>query len=199
MKRINLMAPNAGRSSGGMKLLGKEFNPRLVGGVAVVILIAVGLNINQRISINTYESNIRKIKKNINIIQAGQIQDEKEYASIKSQRLDIHKRVERLLAKTTALEQLSESGRSFVDVMGVFGNIVPEELWIDRLSLNEDRITIDGSSFDNTNVSEFMVSIEEARNFKNTSFTYTQKEELPGQNIVAFEITTYMVPEKISR
>ena len=83
--------------------------------------------------------------------------------------------------------------------MAHLSELVPQDLWINKVALNKDLITITGTTFDNAIVSRFMARLDESDYFKDTSFNYTQKAKLTDKPAIDFEVTTHIALEKALR
>jgi len=71
--------------------------------------------------------------------------------------------------------------------------LIPEEIWINKLTINHDGVVINGSTLNNQAVSKFMDNLNKSNKFKGSSFNFTQKSEIGQTTLYNFEIATNLV------
>jgi Tfp pilus assembly protein PilN len=165
--------------------------------VAVIVFIFV--NLWQATSLLRYKFSVSQSKKNINKLQLKLTQSQNAYAQIKSKRQEIDKEIKRIEEKFKILQQAQGERIAWAKVLAHLSELVPQDLWIDKVALNKDLVTLTGTTFDNAIVSRFMARLDESDYFKDTSFNYTQKAKLTDKPVINFEITTHIVAEKAIR
>jgi len=199
MKRINLIPPEAKKITPKRWLKAYLLKSRTSRLVAVVVIVFIFVNIWQATSLLRYRFAINQGKKNIVKLQAKLTQSQNAYAQIKSQKQEIDKKSRRIEEKFKILQQTQGERIAWAKVLAHLSELVPQDLWIDKVTLNKDLVTLVGTTFDNAIVSRFMARLDESKYFQDTSFNYTQKAKLTDKPVINFEVTTHIVLEKAAR
>ncbi len=199
MKRINLIPPEAKKVTPKRWLKVYIFKSRASRLAALTVIFFVFLNLWQATSLFRYRFAINQDKKNIVKLQAKLTQSQNAYAQIKSQRQEIDRETKRIEEKFKILQQARGERIAWAKVLAHLSELVPQDLWIDKVTLNKDLVTLAGTTFDNAIVSRFMARLDESDYFKETSFNYTQKAKLTDKPVINFEVTTHIVLEKAAR
>jgi Tfp pilus assembly protein PilN len=88
---------------------------------------------------------------------------------------------------------------AWAGILERLSKLLPENLWVNKVVMNDKTITIDGVTFDNEVVSKFMSELDKSGYFHQTGFNYTRKSELSGRAVIEFEVVTHLVLEKALR
>lgn len=199
MKRINLIPPEAKKITPKRWLKAYLLKSRTSRLLAVAVIVFIFVNLWQATSLLRYKFSVSQSKKNINKLQLKLTQSQNAYAQIKSKRQEIDKEIKRIEEKFKILQQAQGERIAWAKVLAHLSELVPQDLWIDKVALNKDLVTLTGTTFDNAIVSRFMARLDESDYFKDTSFNYTQKAKLTDKPVINFEITTHIVAEKAIR
>ena len=111
----------------------------------------------------------------------------------------IDKEAARIEEKFKILQQVQGERIAWAKILAHLSELVPKDLWINKVNLNKKVIILTGTTFDNAIVSRFMAELDESDYFKDTSFNYTQKAKLTDKPVMNFEIITHIVLEKAAR
>ena len=199
MKRINLIPQEAKKITPKRWLKAYLLKSRTSRLLAVAVIVFIFVNLWQATSLLRYKFSVSQSKKNINKLQLKLTQSQNAYAQIKSKRQEIDKEIKRIEEKFKILQQAQGERIAWAKVLAHLSELVPQDLWIDKVALNKDLVTLTGTTFDNAIVSRFMARLDESDYFKDTSFNYTQKAKLTDKPVINFEITTHIVAEKAIR
>jgi Tfp pilus assembly protein PilN len=199
VKRINLIPPEAKKITPKRWLKAYLLKSRTSRLLAVAVIVFIFVNLWQATSLLRYKFSVSQSKKNINKLQLKLTQSQNAYAQIKSKRQEIDKEIKRIEEKFKILQQAQGERIAWAKVLAHLSELVPQDLWIDKVALNKDLVTLTGTTFDNAIVSRFMARLDESDYFKDTSFNYTQKAKLTDKPVINFEITTHIVAEKAIR
>jgi len=199
MKRINLIPAEAKKITPQKWLKAHIFKSRTSRLLAIAAVVFVFLTFWQATAILRYNFAITQGKKNIAKLQAKLVQSQNIFAEINSQRQEAEKESRRIEEKFKLLQQAQGERLAFAKVLARLSELVPQDLWINKVSLNKELVTLDGTTFDNAIVSRFMARLDESDYFKETSFNYTQKAKLTDKPVINFEVTTHIVAEKAAR
>ncbi len=197
MRRINLIPPEARRLStqdGIKKYLFKSRTSRFII-FSVLILFSIfiyqaTISVRYRIKISLQKRSLENLK-----IELAQSQDEQR--QIRKKIDVIEQKSNYLKKKLSFLEKTKREAVKWSEVLLCLSKLTPSDLWLDKLCLNKEMIIINGTTLDNSRVSDFMVKLDESGYFKATSFNFTQKkkgtdERLKEFPVIDFELTTQL-------
>ena len=199
MKRINLIPPEAKKIRPNKWLKVYIFKTRTSQFTALTVVLFVFLNLWQATSLLRYKFAVGQGKKNITKLQLKLVQSQDAYAKIKNQKQEIGRETKRIEEKFKILQQAQGERLAWAKVLAHLSELVPHDLWIDKVILNKDLITLVGTTFDNAIVSRFMARLDESKYFQETSFNYTEKAKLTDKPVINFEVTTHIVLENAAR
>lgn len=199
MKRINLIPPEAKKITPKKWLNTYLFKSRTSRLIALAVIVFISINLWQATSFLRYKFAVTQGKKNIAKLQTRLVQSQDAYDQIRGQKEEIQKEIKRIEEKFEILQQAQKERLAWAKVLLHLSELVPQDLWINKISLNKKLMTIVGTTFDNTIVSRFMAKLDESEFFQDTSFNYTQKKKLTDKAVINFEVTTHVVLEKITR
>lgn len=190
MKRFNLM-PGQGRKKQAISLGGFSLKKPKAGIILIIILIAV--IVVALPNVMTRQSGTKLVKARLMLEEA-----KKELNRRQSQRLQISKDYDLLMKKkTVAEERLEYLKAATMDDPGELSQalvymptLIPDEIWINKLTISGENMVINGSTLNNQAVSRFMDSLNKSNRFKGSSFNFTQKSELGDTTLYNFEIAT---------
>ncbi len=182
MKRINLI------SSASWK--GQRFwKTRLTIIVALFIFSFIARSFWQVSAVSRYKEKVSKGEKVFAEMQSRAVALENEIEQIQKERNEKNKDTICLQNRLFFLKQVKENGVKWAPILTELGKIIPQQVWMKKISLTDMLITLKGSGFNNNAISEFMVALEDNSYFQNTSFNYTQKAK-GDSKIINFELTT---------
>lgn len=194
MRRLNLI-PKAGagqplRFAG----TGKPFFRRP--GLNVVLIAAVFLAIlilSQHILGRQYKWRLAKAK---NQLEAAKVQ----LSRLQTQQLNLSKDREALSKKKSLVDakleylKLAERDKpgELSQALVYLPTLIPDEIWINKLSVGRDGVVINGSTLNNQAISKFMDTLNGSDKFKGSNFNFTKKSEVGDTTLYNFEIATYL-------
>ncbi|OGX45241.1 MAG: hypothetical protein A3G38_00795 [Omnitrophica WOR_2 bacterium RIFCSPLOWO2_12_FULL_51_8] len=118
-------------------------------------------------------------------------------AQLQTQFLELEKQKAGLFkeqaAKQQELDFLSStmSGeKKYSKLMALISGFVPEDLWVNHFTFSGAEVQIIGSMLNNQLVSQFMENLDKSGVFKNSAFTYSEKQVIENHTIYNFQITT---------
>lgn len=199
MKRINLIPEEAKKITPKKWLKICLFKSRTSRLISLAVIFFIFINLWQATSLLRYKFAITQGKKNINRLQVKLIRDQNTYTGIKTQKEGIERKIKRIEEKFKILQQAKGERLVWAKVLAHLSELIPQDLWINKVKLNKEQITLLGTTFDNAIVSRFMARLDESDYFKETSFNYTQKAKLTDKPVINFEVTTHIVAEKATR
>lgn len=176
MIKINLLPFKRKRSS----TVKKDIRDLVI--MIIVVCIGFGLYYYRLIdSINEQKSEILAIKKEIQSLQPIA----QEYHAIQEAKKEIQKRIQ-------TVDQLKSgralAARSLYDV----SNIIKEGVWIKTFKKTDNKFEIEGRSFVNENISDFIESLSKMAYISNVELKNVQDVNEEGLTIKKFIITGNM-------
>lgn len=191
MRRINLMPHD---------FLTKTSSPKkryARGMFAVLILFAIFL-FWQNAVIVRYKIPIAIQKKEIKALESGQAERMIFYENITGQREDINNQRKQILQRLAILRESEKKQVVWSDILLRLSDLVPEDIKLTKILLNEKTIIIGGLSSENINISNFMSELDRSKYFKETGFNYIRKSKDSDNPIIEFEIVTCLNPNKFN-
>lgn len=196
MKRISLIPPEAKRITPKRWLKAYILKSRTLRLISLAVVVFILINLWQATSLLRYKFAIIQGKKNMVKLQERLNESQNIYVQIKNQREKLDKETKRLEEKFKVLQEAQQERYVWAEILTHLSKLVPEDLWINKIKLNKELITLIGTTFDNAIVSQFMAKLDESDYFKETSFNYTQKSKLTDKSVINFEVTTHIDWEK---
>ncbi len=118
-------------------------------------------------------------------------------SQLQAQYLELEKQKANLIKEQNARKQewdfLSSTlsgGKKYSKIMALISSFVPEDMWINHFTFGGTQIQIIGSMLDNQLVTQFMNNLDKSGAFKNSAFTYSEKQVVESHTIYNFQITT---------
>ncbi|MCK4649528.1 PilN domain-containing protein [bacterium] len=192
MKRIDLIPQEAKRITLGVWIRG-QIRSGISKLLAVVIILLAILTLWQMSAHWRYKLAIATQKKKINKLQIQLNNDQSLYTQIEKEKEAIEKKKKYIEQRIVLLEEAQEAKIAWSTALVRLSRLVPQRVWVNKISLNKDVITIEGTTFDHALISRFMSRLDESKYFENTSFNYTQQARLVDQPVVNFEVTTHLL------
>ena len=101
-----------------------------------------------------------------------------------------------LAGKLDVIKGLDRQRTGPVRIMDELGARTPERLWLSKVRLKGNMITIDGASIDTGVVADFLRNLNESAFFKSVDLNKTKRgRELEGVKVVNFTITVEIAPQ----
>lgn len=199
MKRTNLIPEEAKKITFKKRFKLQIFKSPLSRAIAATAAVFILMNLWQGTAIFRYRLAVRQGKNGILKLQLKLAETQNAYAQLNVQKQSIDAEVKQVESRLLTLQQIQTGRLVWAKVLVNLSQLLPQELWVNKISLNKELITISGTTVDNAVVSRFMARLDESEYFRDTSFNYTQKAELTDKPVINFEITTHVVVEKIMK
>jgi len=197
MQHINLIPPEARRlSTQGWirKYLLKS--PIFKVSMSIFLLLFL-ISVFELSALTKYKHKISSQKKQITQLEMDLEHNKSIQAQIRKEIETIEEENKYFQKRLSFLEKAQRERVSWSDVLFVLTKVSPQDLWLNKVSLKKDLIIINGTTLDNTKVSDFMLKLDQSGYFKSTSFTFTQKDkDEKGEPIIDFEVATYLTSIK---
>lgn len=197
MKRINLIPPEARRLSAPGWIGKYLFRSPMLRLAIFSILILFSIFIYQASISVRYRIKISLQKRSLKTLEAELARSQDEQRQIRGKIDAIEQESKNLEKKTSFLEKAKQEAVKWSEVLLCLSKFIPPDLWLGKICLNKQMITINGTTLNNSRISDFMVRLDESGYFKATSFNFTQKkrdsdERLKEFPVIDFEITTQL-------
>ena len=90
-----------------------------------------------------------------------------------------------------------EHGRTVgVHILDEAANCMPDHLWLTALSQDGDAITLEGQTFSNLVVSDFMSRLEHSSLFAGVELEYAERSQFGDHDVVKFRLTCRVTPDE---
>lgn len=199
MKRINLIPDEAKKSALGRRLKDFVFKSAFSRVAASVVIFFMLIVFWRAGLIIRYKVLIAGGKNSIKALQAKLVDAQAEYADLRRQRQGVEKETGSIAGKLNMLKAIRAQDIAWASILERLSRLLPDNLWVNKVVLNNDSVTIVGATFDNSIVSKFMSGLDDSGYFKDTGFTYTKKTEMGDRPVIDFEVNTHLVLEKAMR
>lgn len=168
--------------------------------VAAILILCIGFfGLSRGLSQANQAANLRKdIEQTRRLKEQLELQVAQKRGELESQQAQSLAEREHLEARHRRLLRSQQNPVPLSVVLQKLGTYVPSGVWITKLTFNGDSLKISGASKTTTAVSHLMNQLEVSKQFRNTTFSYTQRteeteEEPRSQSTVSnftFEIST---------
>jgi len=139
----------------------------------------------------SYKKQIVSEQQKINSIEKNMEAQKILYEQVILQKKDIQEKITYAQNKLLLLQQIEKNKLDLYDIMKIVAEVAPNDLWLTKINLDQKgKMVIDGITFDNNKISEFMSSLDEKKYFKNTTFNFTQRMKLEENPAFNFEVVT---------
>ena len=182
MKRVNLIPSEKNR----IGFFAEKQRKKMILGLLLLVGICF---LWQTTMIVRYQGHIVRKKKVIKELQATLTQAASSFEGMQAKKALLEKEKKTAQQRLALLRESKKENIPWSKVLLELGELVPPEMWLKKVSLSKDVITIEGTTLDNAIMSDFMVKLDEDKYFQNTTFRYTQKAKTDG---VEFVVATYL-------
>ncbi len=192
MKRLNLI-PKAKKSqvelTGGSFLRSPSFKVVIVISIVLVIGIASQFLFTQQTKwqLKGAKNQLQAAKVQLSRLQTEQLNLAKEHQSLLKKKAQMDARLEYL--KIAVGNKPKEVSETLVHLP----TLMPDEIWINKLSVNQDQMVVNGSTLNNQAISNLMDNLNKSKKFRESSFNFTQKSAIGDMTLYNFEIVTHPV------
>lgn len=193
MKRLNLIA---GRLKGGRAEVNAAGPFFLKGAgfklVIVLLVLYAGGVLPQFLLVKPYRFKLDAAKHKL---QAAKLQ----LSRLQTQQLGLAKERSALLKKKNLAAEELEYFRSakkdkrwqLSEILREFTGLVPADIQLNKLSIGQEQIAINGLALESRAVSDFMARLKESGRFRAPVFNFIQRNEEKEGVFYSFEITAY--------
>jgi type IV pilus assembly protein PilN len=188
MIRVNLMPREEKSARGGVGLkvnvkVGDLVLPMVILGAAVVVI--AGAALSQRSRGQALDRSIQQVDRESRA-RAPQIARVNQLAQERAE-LDLR------MGIITKLERGRTEG---VRLMDELARCVPDHLWLTGVSQDgSDHLQVEGVTYSNLVVSDFMSRIERADLFSNVELSFAERGVVNDKNVVKFQVSCTVSPE----
>ena len=117
--------------------------------------------------------------------QSGRLQSQQLGLAQREGELSTQKNL--LETKLDFLHKSIRKSKEFSVVLARTASLVPEEIWVNKLSYKDKRLIIAGSSSNTQMILDFIENLKASDDFSDVTFGYSQKE--PNAEIYNFEVS----------
>ncbi len=136
-------------------------------------------------------------KKNIAGIEKELERGKDEQSRLKAQIQAVETENTYVSRRIAFLEKTKVDAVKWSGVLSMFSKLIPSSLWLNKMVLNKELVTLSGVALDNKIVSDFMVKLDESGYCTATNFNFTRKRKDSNDStketpVTDFEITTQL-------
>jgi Tfp pilus assembly protein PilN len=197
MKRINLISEEL-RALSKQGILRKYLWGSAVSRIAVIFIFVMGSSFLLLFSFQ-YKLKFQVVqeKKHLKMIEEKLERGKDEQGKLKAQIQAVETENAYVTKRAAFLEKAKVDSVKWAGIISMFSKLIPSSMWLNKIALNKELVTLDGVALDNKIVSDFMVKLDESGYFTATSFNFTRKRKDTKDNtketpITDFEITTQL-------
>lgn len=186
MKKVNLLPKELRLRKEGSLLRYSPATRFVLAGVAVV----AGLVVWQVSDLWRYEAGIDRLKKEMGQLRQtmSQLKGQQQVLNVKRSELTVAK--EQWESRRRALVAARQPEVPISTVLAELIGVLPEEVWITKLSLTEENLKIMGASPHAQSAADLIARLDDSKKFQATKFVNTQKLTQAGEEVFTFEIVT---------
>lgn len=165
-----------------------------------ICIVAVGaLFFWQDQQVKQTEQEIAEKKTELKNIERSKEDIAAEFEQILSEREKVKDERQLLSRKISLLHQSRQKSASWSTALIQISELMPTEMWLKKVYLTDEGVTVGGASLDNGVISKFMSKLDASPLFKDTDFKYIQKIDIEDVPYIEFEVTTDVVLSEIKR
>ncbi len=188
MKRVNLLPKEIEESRSTLR-------ERLIF-ISVSLGLLVWLVVSfygQEILMARYRGLIVQKKDDIQSLQVKLDQAKDILAKIQEERKKINADKKVVAGKLTLLKELSQEKMVRSAALLELSELVPLEIRLRKVSLNQEELVLGGEALDNMVVGHFMTQLDGSNLFERTNFNYIEKKTVEGKlPFIQFELMTQL-------
>lgn len=153
--------------------------------LAAVGLVVAGTIMSQRMTIASLQNSISKVEAESRAL-APQIERVNRLAQERAE-LDL---------RLGIINKLEKGRTMSVRLMDELARCVPDHLWLGgALQPSPTSLTLEGITYSNLVVSDFMTRLERSEMFGNVELSVAERGEIEGRKVVKFTITCSITPD----
>ncbi len=182
--RMNLLAVHRPVSLGTVWKKARKSPTQALAAAACVLLVLLGPPIvrtaHYKALFDDAEREFKDTKLALGRLQASELKTAEEETKLLEKK-------QLLQTKLRVLRESSQGDRPFSEVLAKLSELLPEEVWITKLSYNQEKMTLVGLTLNNELIVNFMDELNRSKGFRDVAFNYTQRET--NAKTYRFEVT----------
>lgn len=103
---------------------------------------------------------------------------------------DLTKEETQLTQRSDLLFSTSSKGKRCSELLVLFSQLLPQDLWINRFIMSEDEIQVSGVALNSQLIAELMNKLDQSKGFKNSSFISSEKQIIESHTLYNFQVST---------
>ena len=135
-----------------------------------------------------YNYQISTQKENIKTLLKESKKNQAVYGELSKQKTSMTQRKEQIFQRVSLLQEARRRSYDSTDVLLHFSDVVPDAVWLKELVLQETTLMISGTTLNNQDVTEFMMRLDQSKDFRQTAFNYMQKAKSDDRELVDFQL-----------
>ncbi len=174
MIRINLIR--------GKRRKKAEFNLQSLYILIPVVVLAGVFLVHRSVTkkIDTLNNDIRKATARIETLK----KEIGEVEKFKARKAELQKKVD-------IISSLQTGRVGPAKILDTIGSLVPENSWVDKMSLAGDKVTVEGIAMNNVAVADFMNALTNSGKFRDVVLGSADQTTVSGTKLVKFSLTFF--------
>ena len=112
---------------------------------------------------------------------------------------DLEEKEHAIRVKLEIIGKLNKDRFLIAHMLDELSNILPENSWMISVVEKKPSVTIEGISFSNFVVADFMTKLEASEYFQNVDLSVVSSDKVAGYDLMKFRLTATLVPPKPSQ
>ncbi len=161
----------------------------------VVIVIVIGFFLPDMLITPTWQSDLSDIQnqvKTLNVENQKLTKEKSKYRYIEDQIKELQSQETRLKERLNVVRSIIKTRRTPLNILLYLAKNIPEDLWITKLEIKQDKFILDGKSLSFSSVGKFVGSLRNSIFFNKDlkmSSTKSEEDQKTGVRLETFGIT----------
>lgn len=112
---------------------------------------------------------------------------------------DLEEKERAIKVKLEIIGKLNKDRFLIAHMLDELSDLLPENCWIISVVEKKPSVSIEGISFSNFVVADFMTKLEASQYFQNVDLSVVSRDKVAGYNLMKFKLTANLVSPKPSR
>jgi Tfp pilus assembly protein PilN len=169
-------------------LVDRAFPKAMVGVVAVVAVVGVGITIVQAVKIHRGQKELVTLRESIQTLRVEGQNLESFLKQLERVEQQLQGRKGALDWRLGYLGAVKNQPRLLATILGDLRRNIPSGMWLTDLETTGRSLRISGGATDEDLITQFMGHLKRSSYFNQVNFNYTEKDKIGKRAIVKFEV-----------
>ena len=154
--------------------------------VALAAAVMILLMVPQFAIASYYRGKAELIESQVKVKMLESSREQASQLALSQEETDLLNKKTMLESKLQVLKEATHDKKQFAQILADIAGILPEEIWITKLSYAEKKMTVTGLTSKNQSIISFIDELKKSSNFKDVTFNYAQQES--DTSVYRFEV-----------